>query len=158
MYEIIPQRLYQSGLPISLVEVIAKDIDTIINVGHEELPWLTAWKLYWLDKFNPDNIRQPLYFHAALMDCPNGLDEVACNLTILNADLLLKATDRKILVHCEAGAYRSIHVCAGIVAKNTLCPGATAFQIVDRRTGHTNPRSSLGLAGWKEHAKSWDWS
>lgn len=153
--EMLRARLWQSGCPVPFEKIKAARINAVVNVGHEEQPWLAAWRDLIFCGFHPqEQVRQHVYLHAPLFDASHCLDVRACDTAIGVALALLRDSDRRILVHCEAGAFRSIHVTAGIVAAERSLSGEQAFRYVDRLSGAKNPRSSLGMGGWHEHVQS----
>jgi hypothetical protein len=152
--EMIGGRLWQSGCPVPWSKVRELNINAVVNVGHAEQPWLGAWRERIFAQWCPENVRGHVYLHLPLMDCSGGLDVPACDLAIRSALALMADPERRILVHCEAGAFRSVHVCAGVVASWFRLRGEEAFRYVDRHAGRKNPRESLGLLGWHEHVQT----
>ena len=151
--EVIPGRLWQSGCPVPLEQIEEAGVNAVVNVGHALQPWVVEWMHRTVtENFRgPEKPRQRVHVHAPLWDAPDCLDPVACDVAISAAVRLLSDPWRRVLIHCEAGAFRSIHVTAGVLAAVEGLPPAKAFREADRRTGHRNPRESLGMDGWHEH-------
>ena len=153
IHEIIPGRLWQSGCPVPLCEVKEAGINAIVNVGQDQQQWLKQWRLGIWDTFQPvDQVRQAVYLYVPLMDADGCLDAIACDVAIRGAVHLLSDPRRRVLIHCEAGHYRSVHVTAGVLAAVEGLAPTEAFREADRRAlGRGTPRESLGMAGWNEH-------
>ena len=152
MIELVPGRLWHSGSIVPLREVVDAKINVILNVGDDELIWMERWEEEVDSRLSKENNRRAIYARIVLLDADDTIDVVATDAAIdFGLGLLRSDPERRVLVHCDAGAYRSVHVAAGILSAIENLPGREAFRQVDLRHGFEDPRSSLDLRGWAEH-------
>lgn len=153
--EMVPGGLWQSGCPVRLEKVHAARINAIVNVGHEQQQWLKQWAREVDGRFHgPVQPRHHVYARIPLYDAPGCIDVPATDAAIGLVLALLRDRARRVLVHCEAGVYRSVHVTAGVLARLEGLDYAAAFREADRRAGVEPHRDCLGLDGWDRHART----
>lgn len=115
--EILRGTLWQSGSAVDYKEVQAARINAIIAVGGGEQTWIAHWRF----KVNAEFMGRPqsrmsVYVRAPLVDSSHCLDVDSCEATVGLVLRLLRDPERRILVHCDMGAFRSVHVTACVVA------------------------------------------
>lgn len=149
----VTDRIYQSGCPVPRADVEATGVTAILSVARAEQPWVGSWAE---DGWPPTPERPQLHIRlrVPLIDASGYLDAAAADAAVAAALRLLGDPRRRLLVHCEAGAFRSVHICACILAHWCGLSGPDAFAYVDRRRGYREPRRGLDLAGWREHLEA----
>lgn len=149
----IGERLWLSGRPVSLDEVEAHRINTVISVGGPQR-WMSRWMLNADEELVTDTGSPHLKvaMHAPLIDSPGTLDPVAADAVIDAVCRLHTDPVRRILIHCDAGVYRSVHVAACVLSRIEGIGGGEAMARIDGvRSTRGRKRTSLGFAGWDEH-------
>ena len=154
--EVIVGRLFQSGRPVPREIVEAREVNAIVSVSGGEQPWIEDWMEAGGDSLKPGRPQQRIRAQVPLIDASNWLDEAAADAAIRLVLRLLYGDDtRRVLVHCDAGAFRSVHVAACVLAEMQAVPAPLALAEIDKGRGRTPPRNSLGLPGWNEHLLTW---
>ncbi len=149
--EVIAGRLWQSGRPVPLQAIEERGINVVVSVGGAQ-PWIGDW----IEQANFSELddRRPvlrLSVHAPLIDREGGLDVVAADTVIAGILRLLEDPERRVLVHCDAGRTRSVHIAACVLALRTGISGSEALGKVDAAGGRWPVRERLGLEDWDRH-------
>src|SRR5690606_20282342 len=126
VHEIIPGRLWQSGSRVSWTEARWCGIDAIVAVGGEQQPWLEALMEEGWKAVRPGAPRLPVFVHMPLIDATGMLDRPTAETAAALVVRLIR-DGRSVLVHCDAGVYRSVFICALVLAE---------IQGIDRRAAY----------------------
>lgn len=154
---VIEGRLYQSGRPIPLSEVEALGVNAVIDVGFGAQPWIGAWMAARDALPGPERPQQRVFVHVPLIDAAGMLDVRAADAAISVVVNLLKDPERVLLVHCDMGAFRSVHVTAAALAVTRGLSVRDATMAVDVARGHGPYReTALSAPDWAEHARTYD--
>jgi len=155
--EVIPGRLFQSGRPVPREIVEHRDVNAIVSVSTGEQPWIKNWMEGGGESLKPGRPQQRLRVQVPLIDASNWLDVAAADAVVEMVYHLLSGDDtRRVLVHCDAGAFRSVHIAALVFSRMHALPPRYAFAEIDEQRGHKPPRDTTGLPGWVEHLDSYN--
>lgn len=151
----VAPRLYQSGCPVDVDDVNEAGINAVVDVGDMVNDWQTAWAKGFPEGFGPDNPRRRAFLHIPLHDAPGFLDPVAAETAAEAVLRFLGDTERRVLIHCDAGAYRSRYVTALVLAEGLGCDGPTALKAFEYVAGYREPSKEFGFMDWDQHLQSW---
>lgn len=149
VHKIIDGKLWQSGCYVRRADI--PNVDAIIAVGDAHGPRDpdgTEWWKEWvsdLSRVHEGNCERPIMIHAPLLDMhrPGMLDRPAADGVARFGAYLLRR-GRKVLVHCDAGMFRSVLVAALVVHHFTGCSGEDARALVYRAHGRPE-KEKIGL-------------
>lgn len=140
--EVIPGRLWQSGSRIS-AEHAAK-FDVVVSVGNARQAWEPGWMDAGWRAVTREKFRLPVFVHAPLIDARKMLDAPTAAATARYV-LALLGMGRRVLIHCDAGAFRSVFMAALVLASVQGINGIEACAQVDRCRGRSGARSRVGI-------------
>lgn len=149
--EVLPGRLWQSGSRVASEHW--PTFDAVVAVGNGVQPWIDEWMEAGWKRCGyrpPAEKRLPVFVHAPLIDARQMLDEPTAEATarfVLN----LLGTGRKVLIHCDAGVFRSVFVAALVVAVELQCPGWKACGLVKGRAVH----NGIGIPEYDAMLQNW---
>lgn len=149
--EVIVGRLWQSGRPLPLEAVEERGINAVVSVGGAQ-PWIADWVEQ--AKFSDLEEGLPVLriaLHAPLIDREGGLDVVAADTVVAAVLRLLDDPDRRVLVHCDAGHFRSVHIAACVLALRSGISGREALGKVDAAGSHWPVRKAMGFEDWDRY-------
>ncbi len=135
VHEIIPGRLFLSGCRPSMENVSWEEVNAIVNVGDADLPWLDGWKAHVRSHIAIGQPRLAVYLKATLIDAENFLDPHAAEAAAGLVLRVLEDPERRVLVHCDMGAFRSVLVASLVLATSRGLSGTDARKEVHRRMG-----------------------
>jgi hypothetical protein len=125
-------------------------LDVIIAVGdahgprEDSIDWWRAWGAD-LTRVEPGRPERPVHVHAPLIDTHRSgmLDQFTAEAVARFAALMLRR-GRSVLIHCDAGMFRSVLVAALAVHYFTGCSGVDALRQVRRAQGRTRGSDRIG--------------
>jgi hypothetical protein len=142
--EVIPGRLWQSGSWIRREH--AEKFDVVLSVGNARQRWEPDWMEAGWRAVRPKEgmVRLPVFIHAPLIDARKCLDAQTAEATARYA-LNLYDMGRRLLIHCDAGAFRSVFMTALVLAAVEGIGGIEACARVDRIRGRAPGRERVGI-------------
>lgn len=155
MVEVVPGCLWQSGRPVPVAQVEAAGINAIVAVGIGAQPWIGEWMRGGSVAVSYERPQLRVFLHIPLIDAANMLDPVAADTAIHAVEILFRDPFRRVLVHCDMGAFRSVHVAACVLAQVEGCDSATACRHVDAARDGAYRDSALSAPDWRAHAESY---
>jgi hypothetical protein len=152
--EVIPGRLWQSGSRISQAD--AARFDVVVAVGNARQAWESEWMndAWKLVRPKEGMVRLPVFVHAPLIDARKCLDAPTAEATaryVLN----LYRMGRRVLIHCDAGAFRSVFMAALVLAGVEGINGLEACARVDRVRKGDHYRVGIGIPEYDAMLKTW---
>jgi hypothetical protein len=150
--EVIPGRLWQSGSRVAPEH--ADLFDAVVSVGNERQAWEPGWMERAWDRIRPKTaIRLPLFLHAPLIDAGGFLDAPTAASTARHVVQLIH-DGRRVLIHCDAGAFRSVFMAALVLSAVEGIPGLEACERVDECRGRRY-RIGIGIRDFDEMLATW---
>jgi hypothetical protein len=145
---VLEGRLWQSGCYVRRADLPAR-LDVVIAVGDAHGPrddaddeeWWKAWGAD-LSRVEPGRPQRPIHIHAPLIDTHRaGMLDFTTAEAVARFGALMMRRGRKVLVHCDAGMFRSVLVAALVVHYFTGCSGPDALARVRRAQGRMGERA-----------------
>jgi hypothetical protein len=150
--EVIPGRLWQSGSRVALEH--AELFDAVICVGGSRQVWEPSWMERGWERIRPGKaIRLPVFVHAPLIDASGMLDTPTAASTARHVVQLLQ-DGRRVLIHCDAGAFRSVFMAALVLSAVEGITGLEACERVDECRGRRY-RIGIGIRDFDEMLATW---
>jgi hypothetical protein len=150
--EVLPGKLWQAGSRVDANDSAL--FDAIITLGGSGQAWREEWMAAGYRTVERDLPRLPLVLHAPLIDASGWLDRATADI-IVRCVLMLVRSGRRVLVHCDAGAFRSVFVAALVVKAVCNVDGATALRVVERARGRDGTREKIGPRDFDEMLTEW---
>lgn len=152
--EIVPDTLYQSGHPAALASLDRRGVDAIVAVGASTHSWVRDWTRAFPPGFSRARPSRRIFVHAPMIDASGYFHASTAHALALYTEALCRL-GRTVLVHCDAGIFRSRYVCALVYALLNDVHGPAALEAVGRRMGIESPSRRLDLPDWDEFLETW---
>lgn len=150
--EVVAGRLFQSGYPVPRDIVEARDVNAVVSVSNSEQDWIEDWMERDAQNLRPGSPQQRIRAQIPLIDATGWLDAPGATAAVDFIYRLLASDDqRRVLVHCDMGAFRSVHVAACVLSRLHNIPPRYAFREIDKKHRGGEARETTGLRDWNEH-------